>query len=144
MTEPGFDTIASVQATMDTTPLHRWLGFRVLSIDPESGSFSMAAPTGGNSERSDGAGQAHGGAIATLIDSTATFACCVMLGRAVPTINLRVDYLRPAGGEEMVATAIVRRAGRTISVVDVDVIAGGKLVAIGRADLATINMETNA
>ena len=99
---------------------------------------SLAASASGNSERADGAGQAHGGAIATLIDSTATYACCIMLGRAVPTINLRVDYLRPAGGEEMVATATVRRAGRTVSVVDVDVMAGGKLVAIGRADLANI------
>lgn len=137
MTQPGFGTIEGVQAMMDTTPLHRLLGFTVVSMDSSTGSFVIAAPTGGNSERSDGAGQAHGGAIATLIDSTATYACCVMLGRAVPTINLRVDYLRPAGGDEMVATAIVRRAGRTVSVVDVDVMAGGKLVAIGRADLAT-------
>lgn len=139
MAQPSFETIEGVQAMMDTTPLHRLLGFRVVSMDTGTGSFSMAAPTGGNSERSDGAGQAHGGAIATLIDSTATYACCIMLGRGVPTINLRVDYLRPAGGEEMVATAIVRRAGRTVSVVDVDVIAGGKLVAIGRADLATMS-----
>lgn len=141
MAQPNFETIEGVQAMMDTTPLHRLLGFRVVSIDTGTGSFSMAAPTGRNSERSDGAGQAHGGAIATLIDSTATYACCIMLGRAVPTINLRVDYLRPAGGGEMVATAIVRRAGRTVSVVDVDVIAGGKLVAIGRADLATPSQE---
>jgi hypothetical protein len=39
----------------------------------------------------------------------------------------------------MVATAIIRKAGRTVSVVDVEVMAGGKLVAIGRADLATIS-----
>ncbi|WP_121053641.1 PaaI family thioesterase [Sphingosinicella microcystinivorans] len=85
----------------------------------------------------------HRGQTMSLIDSTATYACCIMQGRAVPTINLRVDYLRPAGGEEMMATAIVRRAGRTVSVVDVDVIAGGKLVAIGRADLATPAQENN-
>lgn len=139
MAQPNFETIDGVQAMMDTTPLHRLLGFRVLTMVATSGHFSMSASTGGNSERSDGAGQAHGGAIATLIDSTATYACCVMLGRAVPTVNLRVDYLRPAGGDEMVATATVRKAGRTISVVDVDVVAGGKLVAIGRADLATIS-----
>ncbi len=138
MTQPSFETVEGVQAMMNTTPLHRLLGFRVVAMDTATGNFSMAASTGGNSERADGAGQAHGGAIATLIDSTATYACCIMLGRAVPTINLRVDYLRPAGGEEMVATATVRRAGRTVSVVDVDVMAGGKLVAIGRADLATI------
>ena len=143
MAQPSFETIEGVQAMMDSTPLHRLLGFRVVSIDTRTGSFSMAAPTSGNAERSDGAGQAHGGAIATLIDSTATYACCIMQGRAVPTINLRVDYLRPAGGEEMMATAIVRRAGRTVSVVDVDVIAGGKLVAIGRADLATPAQENN-
>ncbi len=131
-----FKTVAGVQAMIETTPIHRLLAFTVLEMDKETGQFAMSAPTGRNSERSDGAGQAHGGAIATLIDSTATYACCIMLDKPVPTVNLRVDYLRPAGGDEMIAAAIVRRAGRTLGSVDVDVMSGGKLVAIGRANLA--------
>ena len=36
------------------------------------------------------------------------------VGDAVPTINYRVDYLRPATGHEIRARAMVRRAGRTV------------------------------
>lgn len=132
-----FSTQSGVQAVVDATPIHRWLGFTVENMDPETGRLVITATAGGNAERSDGAGQAHGGAIATLIDSTATFACCIMLGRSVPTINLRVDFLRPAVGELLTATANVQRMGRSIGVVDVEVTSGGKLVALGRADLAT-------
>jgi uncharacterized protein (TIGR00369 family) len=130
-------TVAGVQALVETTPIHRWLGFKVVAMDAAAGTLAMTAPGGGNSERMDGGGQAHGGVIATLIDSTATFACSVALGKTVPTMNMRVDYLRPAAGDEMVATATVRRSGRTVAVIDVDVIAGGKLVAIGRCGQAT-------
>ena len=132
-----FSTQSGVQAVVNMTPLHRWLDFTVEEMDAATGRLVITAPAAGNAERSDGAGQAHGGAIATLIDSTATFACCIMLGRSVPTINLRVDYLRPAAGERMVATATVQRLGKSIGVVDVEVVSGGKAVALGRADLAT-------
>ncbi|HEY0300416.1 MAG TPA: PaaI family thioesterase [Rhizomicrobium sp.] len=127
-----FGSLAELQATLDATPLHRWLGFRIEAFDAVLGTFVLSAPGGGNAARFDGAGQAHGGAIAILIDSCATFACSCMLGRPVPTMNLHVDYLRPAAGAVMTATARVRRAGRTASLVDVDVLSDGKLVAVGR------------
>ena len=63
----------------------------------------------------------------------------MMLGRGLPTINFRVDYLRPAVGTGLVATARVRRAGKSVGVVDVDVAdEGGRLVAIGRATYSTL------
>ncbi len=130
-------TIEGAQALLETTPIHRWLGFRIVAMDAKTGALSITAPITGNAERSDGAGQAHGGAIATLIDTTATFACSVALGKPVPTMNMRVDYLRPAAGETMTASATVRRSGRTVAVIDVDLEAGGKLVAVGRCVQAT-------
>ncbi len=51
----------------------------------------------------------------------------------VPTINFRVDYLRPARGTELKAVAKVRKAGRTVGLADVDVYdAAGRLCAVGR------------
>jgi uncharacterized protein (TIGR00369 family) len=71
--------------------------------------------------------------IATLIDVAGDFALVILVGGGVPTINLRIDYLRPAGGGSLTAIASVRRAGKTIGVVDIDVTDGtGRLVAIGR------------
>jgi len=59
-------------------------------------------------------------------------------GRPLPTVNFRVDYLRPAIGTALVVTAKVRRNGRLVGVVDVDVEnEAGQLVAVGRATYAT-------
>ncbi len=129
--EPRFDTLTDMQNVLETTPLHRLLGFRIEAFDRDAGTLRLTAPADGNAARFDGAPQAHGGAIATLIDSCATFACSGVLGRPVPTMSIRVDYLRPASGA-MRATATVRKLGRTAALIDVDVHADGKLVATGR------------
>jgi uncharacterized protein (TIGR00369 family) len=84
-------------------------------------------------ERRLGTGQFHGGPIAAFIDSVGDYAIGMPLGGGVPTINLRIDYLRPALGTSLSATARVRRAGRTVALVDVDVYdEQQKLVAVGR------------
>ena len=60
------------------------------------------------------------------------------LGRPLPTVNFRVDYLRPAIDTALIVTATVRRNGRLVGVVDVDVAnEAGQLLAIGRATYAT-------
>ena len=46
-------------------------------------------------ERLAGSGQMHGGPIACLVDTAACYACMLVLGHGVPTINFRIDYLRP-------------------------------------------------
>ncbi len=131
-TDSDFRSLEGLQALVETSPIHRLLGFRVAAFDVEAATLVLRAPADGNAARSDGALQAHGGAIATLIDSAATFACCMQVQRSVPTMNIRVDYLRPAAGPELTATARVIRAGRTTALVDVEVVSGGRLVAVGR------------
>ena len=89
-------------------------------------------------ERGRGSGQWHGGPIAAVIDTVGDYALVMLLGRPLPTINFRVDYLRPAVSTALTATARVRRNGRTVGVVDIDVANdAGALVAIGRAAYAT-------
>ena len=61
----------------------------------------------------------HGGPVASLIDIAGDMAVAVRAGGGVPTISLRVDYLRPCTGPRLLATARLRRYGRTISVSDV-------------------------
>ena len=57
----------------------------------------------------------------------------MMVGGGVPTMNLRVDYLRPASGSALTGKAVVRRAGRTVAIVDIDVFDDqNRLVAVGR------------
>jgi uncharacterized protein (TIGR00369 family) len=85
-----------------------------------------------------GTGQWHGGPIAAAIDTVGDYALAMLSGKPLPTINLRVDYLRP-GKDTLTLIARIRRSGKTVGVVDVDVLdeAGG-LVAIGRANYSTI------
>jgi uncharacterized protein (TIGR00369 family) len=98
----------------------------------------MIAPMRPELERIAGSGQWHGGPIAAVIDTVGDYALVMTIGRPLPTINFRVDYLRPAVNTALTVTARVRRQGRSVGVVDVDVMdAKGALVAIGRATYAT-------
>ena len=98
----------------------------------------MRAPMRPEFERGKGSGQWHGGPMAAVIDTVGDFALVMLLGRPLPTVNFRVDYLRPAINTALVVTACVRRNGRTVGVVDIDVAdEAGQLLAIGRATYAT-------
>jgi len=132
MTKPM--TKEKIQAMLDRSPLIHFCGMRVTSVDAEQERIVIEMPMRPELERSPGTGQYHGGPIASLVDVAGDFALVVKTGAAVPTINFRVDYLRPAMGAVLIATATVRRAGRTIGVVDIDVSdSEGRLCAIGRA-----------
>jgi uncharacterized protein (TIGR00369 family) len=130
----GAMTLERIQAMLDRSPLIKFMGMRVTTIEPEKQSVTIAMPLRPELERGPGTGQWHGGAIASLVDVAGDFALVLSLGAAVPTINFRIDYLRPAlNNTALAARAWVRRAGRTVGVVDIDVEdEAGKLVAVGR------------
>jgi uncharacterized protein (TIGR00369 family) len=129
-------TLEQLQAMLDGSPFIHLLRMRLLSFDREKLKITIEMPLAPEFERHPGTRQFHGGAIASLIDVAGDFALVLQVGGGVPTINMRVDYLRPAIGR-LIAEANARRAGRTIGVVDVDVIdEERRLVAIGRASYA--------
>lgn len=122
-----------MQAILDGSPFIRFCGMRVAALDHAAGKLVLAMELRPELERRPGTGQWHGGALAGLIDTAGDFAVAMGLGAVVPTINFRVDYLRPAMTPRLSATATVRRLGRTVAVVDIDVEdADGRLVAVGR------------
>jgi uncharacterized protein (TIGR00369 family) len=115
-----------------------FLNLTVLSADPEKEEVVMRAAMRPEFERGRGTGQWHGGPIAAIIDTVGDYALVMLLGRPLPTVNFRVDYLRPAIDTALIVTARVRRSGRLVGVVDIDVTnEAGHLVAIGRATYAT-------
>ncbi len=130
-------TREGLQAIVDGSPYHRWLGLRVTQADARAQKVVIELPHRGDFDRADGASQFHGGIIATLIDTTGDMATALVAGGPVPTIAIHVDYLRPASGT-ITAQAQIRRAGRTLAVVDIEVTDGSdKLVAIGRGNYST-------
>ena len=131
--KPAPMTAAAIQAVLDGSPFIRFFGMTVVSADLASATLALAMELRPEFERRGGSGQWHGGALAGLIDTAGDFAVALGLGAPVPTINFRVDYLRPAMTARLEATAKVRRAGRTVAVVDIEVHdSEGRLVAIGR------------
>jgi uncharacterized protein (TIGR00369 family) len=115
-----------------------WLHLTVLEAAPEKQRVVMRAEMRPEFERGRGTGQWHGGPIAAIIDTVGDYALVMLLGRPLPTINFRVDYLRPAIDTALVVTATVRRSGRLVGIVDIDVAnEASQLVAVGRATYAT-------
>ncbi len=104
--------VADVQAIFDRSPFIGFLGLEALGLDHDKGTFSARMPLRPELERRAGTKQFHGGPIASFIDIVGDFAIGMALGGGVPTINLRIDYLRPSVGDYLDATAIVRRAGK--------------------------------
>jgi uncharacterized protein (TIGR00369 family) len=122
-----------VQEIFDRSPFIRWLGLKVVSVDHERQEIKVRMDMRPELERRPGTRQFHGGPIAAFIDIVGDFAIGMLVGGGVPTMNFRIDYLRPAIGSTLVAVARVRRAGKTASVVDVEVIDDREsLVALGR------------
>ena len=116
-----------------------FLRLTVLEADPEGERVVMRAEMRPEFERLKGSGQWHGGPIAAIIDTVGDYALIMALRRGLPTINFRVDYLRPAINTKLITTATVRRNGKSVGVVDIDVFNDKKvLLAVGRATYSTL------
>ena len=128
-----------LQAMLDNSPFIAFLGLKVTEADPARELVTMSCAMRPEFERGKGTGQWHGGPIAAIIDTVGDYALIMALRRGLPTINFRVDYLRPAIKTGLTTTARVRRAGKSVGLVDVDVFNDQKaLVAVGRATYSTL------
>lgn len=120
------------------SPFNAFLDLEVVTADPDKQEVVMRLKMRPEFERLAGTGHWHGGPIAAAIDIVGDYALAMMCGKPLPTINLRVDYLRP-GKDTLTVAARIRRSGKTVGVVDVDVMnQTGELVAIGRANYSTV------
>ena len=130
--------VAGVQAIFDASPFISFLGVKVIALDHDKGELEVRMPLRPELERRLGTKQFHGGPLASFIDTVGDFAIGMQVGGGVPTMNLRIDYLRPAIGDSVVGIARVRRAGKTSAVIDIDVMdEQGRLLAVGRGTYAS-------
>ncbi|MNM56355.1 Thioesterase superfamily protein [compost metagenome] len=83
---------------------------------------------------------AHGGFLATLIDTAFGWAVIQATGSARPmaTVSLTIDYLSPARpGDWIEAHVEVHKAGRTLSHASLSLMDGERLIARGKAIFIT-------
>jgi uncharacterized protein (TIGR00369 family) len=89
----------------------------------------------------------HGGVTASMIDAAGALAGAAALGAAadweVSTLDLSVDYLAAAIGEELIATAEVLRRGKELVYSSVDVRTdAGKRIAVGLSTVRGVSAAT--
>lgn len=86
-------------------PVNQFLSPKLFDIERRTAMLSHRAEL----SRPPDARDYHGGIIATLIDMAAHICLARKLGRRVPTIDLRVDHLRPVPDTDLTATARIVR-----------------------------------
>lgn len=138
MTDDHYAALARLTEEMDGPPFHHVLRPEPMDADAESGTVRIKLPFRHELARAKGDRAFHGGVIAALIDLAGHAAVAVKIGRMAPTIDLRIDYMRPAEGDALIAHAKLLKAGRSVARVDVDVRdENGRTVALGRGTFST-------
>ena len=134
----------ALRARFEAVPYHATLGLRVEAIEAER--VRVRLPY-----KDDNAnpGQAlHGGATASTIDAAGALAGWAVLGGApgleTGTLDLSVNYLSAAIGEDIIATAEVLRRGKELVYSAVDVrTEAGKRIAIGLSTYRGFDVAAN-
>ena len=129
-------SIERIQQLITRGPFNQWLNFTVLKAD-ESGlelRVTWREEWVVNPDRR----YTHGGILASIVDVAADYAIAAELGRAVPTIDLRVDYHKAAMPGDLTAKAKVVRLGSQYSTAETSIYdKDGALVASGRGTYFT-------
>ena len=121
---------------LSDSPYHWFLGLELVRF--EDGLCEIRMPFRAELLREEGSDWLHGGVVSALIDIAGDYAVESRTGSDVPTVDLRVDYLRPAKRGSLFATGRVIKLGRRVAVADVEVKdEEGQLVAVGRGVYAT-------
>jgi uncharacterized protein (TIGR00369 family) len=117
-----------ITRALESVPFGKLLGLKLESIRPGSATLSLEI----RDELMQNNGIVHGGAIASLIDSTTAFSIIPLLGEneRITTVDLTITYLRPLVSGTMKATAKVLREGGRVIVTSADVFdAAGNLAS---------------
>lgn len=135
------DAVRALDGIIRNAPFHEWL--HVEAVDAAPGRAVLRIPPNPEFVGNPFIPAVHGGIIAALIDLAGGAALFVELQFPTPTIDMRVDYLRPAiAGKALIAEAVVKRLGSTVAFVDVDVKdEDGRLVATGRCAYSVKDRE---
>lgn len=127
-------TIDNIQERISRSKYHQLFRPEVLEIDNEAMSLTIKVYMCPEFERQPGTGQWHGGVLGSLVDIAGCYALMLVAGGQLLTLNFSTDFLRLATSNHLITNAKVRRVGRTVGFVDVEVDdANGNTVVTGKA-----------
>jgi uncharacterized protein (TIGR00369 family) len=116
----GPDRIKQLAGIMDLPGFPKSAGIRLVAAEP--GKVTMALKK--KPELTQFFGHFHGGVITALADHAAGAGATTSMpdGKLAVTVEIKVNFLSPADGEEIIARAETIQAGSTIAVVKVEVV----------------------
>lgn len=125
--------VEAFKRIIETAAFHQVIGVKLESADVEAGIAVLRLPYHPSLSIFPEAGVIHGGVIASLIDVAGAVACGLQVGRPTPTANFRVDFLKSPAKIDLIATGKVVRAGKSVSVADIEISDDkGEVYAVGR------------
>jgi uncharacterized protein (TIGR00369 family) len=124
-------SISELQRLLDSAPVHRALRLRVVSSDASG--IVLQAETGADHAGTDASQFLHGGVVATVLDTSATFALIAATDDDWSTVDLRIDYLRPAAAGPLEARGHAIQAGRRLGRATAELFAAGSDRLVARA-----------
>ena len=134
-------TLEQIQALVSRAPFHQWLGLTVVAVSDDG--IEIKAKWREEWVVNVEQRYTHGGILAALIDLAADWAMVRQTGRGVPTIDLRVDYHRPALPGDLIARGKVVRFGTQFATAEAQIFdKDGKLIASGRGTYFTAPPKT--
>lgn len=117
---PEAQAIALAQSVITAQPFSSLIGAKVEAFTPAG--VVVRVPF--KPELTQHHGFIHGGMLATLADITLTFMGGAVLGLSILTSEFKINFLRPAQGEEIISRG--------------SVVAGGKRQAVTRCDIYAV------
>ena len=132
-------TLDAARDALRCQPFSVLLGAELTSFD--SAGIELRVPITDKVKQQHGF--VHGGVISYAADNALTFAAGFALGPDIVTSEYKINYLRPAKGEALVARASILHAGKSQAVCRCEVfaVAGGERVLCAVA-LGTITAQS--
>ena len=131
-------SLQSAQATLQAQPFSLLLDAEVTEFGPDQ--VEIRLPISDRVKQQHGF--VHGGVLSYAADNALTFAGALALGPAVVTSEFKINYLRPAKGDGLIARAHVVHGGKTQAVCRAEVFAvdGGRevLCALAQGTVASL------
>ena len=118
----------AIHAGGNAIPFGRLMGFRPTHIEHGKAVVELEV----NASHHNPLGRLHGGALCAIADSAMGIAHASVLkqGESGATVDFHITFLRPVSEGKLTATATMVKSGRTLSMLDCDVVDGsGKLIA---------------
>lgn len=129
-----------LQKFKDAIPLASTLGFRLASVSPGEAVVELDA----GPQHANPMGTLHGGVLCSIADTAMGIAHATTFaeGETGTTLELKINFVRPFWTGPLRAVGKVAKAGKTISLVECDVLdSEGRLIARSSSTCMTLRGE---